>query len=73
MSLSIRVTYHSGENSLGQSRLWFASNTKQDFRKTFQRHKIQPIEVIKFEVKEDGIYVDKPIETLRGIVEEGGR
>ncbi|WP_134705154.1 hypothetical protein [Ammoniphilus sp. YIM 78166] len=70
MSLSVRVTYKTAENSLGQSRLWFATSTKQDLRETFHRQRIRPENVILFEKKVDGVYQNVPLEKLRGILEE---
>lgn len=68
-SLSVRIRYHTAENSSGECGLNFSSNTKKDFRETFQRYRINPDDVILFEVKKDGKWEVRPLEKLHAIFE----
>lgn len=69
-SLSVRIRYKTSENSLGEVGLNFSSSTKKDFQETFRRHRINPEDVIKFEVKKDGQWGVRPLERLKAILEE---
>lgn len=69
-SLSIRISYYTSENRMGEVRLWFASSTKKDFRETVRRHRIAPHSIFKFEVNGGNGYIEKSLEKLLGIVEE---
>lgn len=69
-SISIRIRYHTSENSIGECGLNFASSTKEDFRATLRRHRIDPYKVFKFEIKKDEVYEEVPIKKLRKIFEE---
>ncbi len=68
-SLSIRIRYHTAENSSGECGLWFASSTKKDFRNTLMRHRIDPDKVFVFEIKKDGEWEVRPLEKLHAIFE----
>lgn len=69
-SLSMRIHYHTHENSTGQCILWCAAATKTQLRELLERHRISVDKVFKFEVNKGHGYEEKDVQKLIEMVKE---